>query len=167
MRIRWTPAAAGDLEQISDYLKDRHPRYRLPTMRKLYQAIGTLKKWPQSGRIGREAGTRKLLFSPLPSFEFIAVTARHNSCECVTLRSGRLCLVAPAALKTRKTSPATRSHIPSSRPSSDCEASLPENAPPPTGQSPQPSALPTPGPPLPGLPQSTLQPPSCKPLASD
>ena len=44
MRIRWTPAAAGDLEQISDYLKDRHPRYRLPTMRKLYQTIGTLKK---------------------------------------------------------------------------------------------------------------------------
>jgi plasmid stabilization system protein ParE len=43
MRIRWTTAAAGDLEQISDYLKDRHSRYRLPTMRKLYQAIGTLK----------------------------------------------------------------------------------------------------------------------------
>ena len=66
MRIRWTPAAAGDLEQISDYLKDRHPRYRLPTMRKLYQAIATLKKWPQSGHMGREAGTRELLFSPLP-----------------------------------------------------------------------------------------------------
>jgi toxin ParE1/3/4 len=66
MRIRWTTAAAGDLEQINDYLKDRHSRYRLPTMRKLYQAIGTLKKWPQSGRMGREAGTRELLFSPLP-----------------------------------------------------------------------------------------------------
>jgi toxin ParE1/3/4 len=66
MRIRWTPAAAADLQQISDYLKDHHPRYRQPTMRKLYDAIRTLKEWPQSGRIGREAGTRELVFSPLP-----------------------------------------------------------------------------------------------------
>jgi hypothetical protein len=33
MRIRWTPAAAADLRHISDYLKDRHPAYRQPTMR--------------------------------------------------------------------------------------------------------------------------------------
>jgi plasmid stabilization system protein ParE len=25
MRIRWTPAAAADLQHISDYLKDHHP----------------------------------------------------------------------------------------------------------------------------------------------
>jgi hypothetical protein len=37
MRIRWTLAAAADLEYISNYLKDRHPRYRQPTMRKLYK----------------------------------------------------------------------------------------------------------------------------------
>jgi plasmid stabilization system protein ParE len=47
MRIRWTPAAAADLRYISDYLKDRHPAYRQPTMRKLYQAIRSLR----NGRI--------------------------------------------------------------------------------------------------------------------
>ena len=31
MRIRWTPAAAADLEQISNYLKEHHPHYRQPT----------------------------------------------------------------------------------------------------------------------------------------
>ncbi len=36
MRIRWTPAAAADLQDISDYLKEHHPHYRQPTMRKLY-----------------------------------------------------------------------------------------------------------------------------------
>jgi len=66
MRIRWTPAAAADLQQISDYLKNHHPRYRQPSMRKLYTAIRALKQWPQSGRPGREAGTREFLFSPLP-----------------------------------------------------------------------------------------------------
>jgi toxin ParE1/3/4 len=65
MRIRWTPAAATDLQRISDYLKDQHPRYRQPTMRKLYQAIRSLTESPYRGRPG-EDGTRELLFPPLP-----------------------------------------------------------------------------------------------------
>ena len=48
MRIRWTPAAAADLERFSNYLKSRHPRYRQPTMLKLYQAINSLKEWPRA-----------------------------------------------------------------------------------------------------------------------
>jgi toxin ParE1/3/4 len=60
MRIRWTPAAAADLQSISDYLKDHHPRYRDPTMRKLYRTIRALKEWPGRGRPGREEGTREI-----------------------------------------------------------------------------------------------------------
>lgn len=70
MRIRWTPAAADDLQGISDYLKDHHPQYRLATIRKVYAAVQSLREWPHSGRVGREEGTRELLFSPLP---YIAV----------------------------------------------------------------------------------------------
>jgi toxin ParE1/3/4 len=66
MRIRWTPAAAADLQHISDYLRDHHPHYRQPTMRKLYEAIGSLKAVPHRGRPGRENGTREILFPPLP-----------------------------------------------------------------------------------------------------
>src|ERR1700722_7401633 len=58
MRIRWTPAAAADLQNTSDYLKEHHPRYRDPTMRKLYGMIRELKRWPGRGRPGREAETR-------------------------------------------------------------------------------------------------------------
>jgi plasmid stabilization system protein ParE len=36
MRIRWTPAAAADLRNISNYHTQHHPHYRQPTMRKLY-----------------------------------------------------------------------------------------------------------------------------------
>ena len=39
-------------------------------MRKLYEAISSLQESPQRGRVGREAGTRELLFLPLP---YIAV----------------------------------------------------------------------------------------------
>jgi toxin ParE1/3/4 len=35
-------------------------------MRKLYESVCALKHWPQRGRIGCEAGTRELLFPPLP-----------------------------------------------------------------------------------------------------
>jgi plasmid stabilization system protein ParE len=35
MRIRWTPAAAADLQSISDYLKQHRAHYRDETMRKL------------------------------------------------------------------------------------------------------------------------------------
>jgi len=66
MRIRWTPAAAADLEHISNYLKDQHPHYQQPTIRKLYEAIRSLKALPHRGRIGREPGTRELFFPPLP-----------------------------------------------------------------------------------------------------
>ena len=66
MRIRWTPPAAADLQGISDYLKDHHPHYRQPTMRKLYERIRALKDAPYLGRPGRIEGTREILFSPLP-----------------------------------------------------------------------------------------------------
>ena len=66
MRIRWTPAAAADLEAISNYLKDRHPDYWQPTVIKLYDGIRSLKELPNRGRPGREEGTRELLFPPLP-----------------------------------------------------------------------------------------------------
>jgi len=74
MRIRWTPAAAADLEHLSTYLKEHHPNYRQPTMRKLYEGIRSLKQWPNRGRVGREDGTRELLFPPLPYVAVYRVT---------------------------------------------------------------------------------------------
>jgi plasmid stabilization system protein ParE len=38
MRIRWTRAAAGDLEQIGRYLKEHQPTFAESTVQKLYQA---------------------------------------------------------------------------------------------------------------------------------
>ena len=46
MRIRWMPTAAADLNQINNYLKDRQPQYRQPTMRRLYDGIRSHKNRP-------------------------------------------------------------------------------------------------------------------------
>src|SRR3974390_939972 len=74
MRILWTAAAAYDLQQINDYLKDHHPQYRELTVRKIYSAIQSLREWPSRGRIGREQGTRELAFPPLPYIAAYRVT---------------------------------------------------------------------------------------------
>ena len=86
MRIRWTPAAAADLQGISDYLKEHHPRYRDPTMRKLYGTIRELKHWPGRGRPGREEGTREVLFPPTP---YVAVyRVREQTIEVMRIYHG-------------------------------------------------------------------------------
>jgi plasmid stabilization system protein ParE len=83
MRIRWTPAAATDPAAHGDYLKDHHPHYRQATMRKLYKTIRGLKDAPYRGRPGREAGTREILFPPMP---YIAVyRVREQSIEILRI----------------------------------------------------------------------------------
>ena len=74
MRIRWTPAAAKDLEEISDYLEQRHPQYQRATISKLYEEVRSLRLWPNRGRHGREEGTRELLFPPLPYVAVYRIT---------------------------------------------------------------------------------------------
>jgi len=86
MRICWTPLAAGDLQRINDYLQENHPHYREPTIRKLYAAIQSLKEWPHLGRVGREEGTRELLFPPLP---YVAVyRVKEQSVEVLRIYHG-------------------------------------------------------------------------------
>ncbi len=86
MHIQWTPAAAADLQNLSDYLKDHHPHYRQPTVRKVYAAVQSLKEWPHRGRAGREKGTRELLFPPLP---YIAVyRVKGQSIEVLRIYHG-------------------------------------------------------------------------------
>jgi addiction module RelE/StbE family toxin len=86
MGIRWTPAAAADLQHINDYLKDHYPHYRQPTIRKVYAAIRSLRAWPHRGRAGREEGTRELLFPPLP---YIAVyRVKERSIEVLRIYHG-------------------------------------------------------------------------------
>ena len=97
MRISWTPAAAADLQHISDYLRDRHPHYRQPTLLKLYETIRSLKESPLRGRLGREDGTRELLFPPMP---YIAVY-RVKEQNIEILRNFPRCTGATLACKLR------------------------------------------------------------------
>ncbi|HUE03327.1 MAG TPA: type II toxin-antitoxin system RelE/ParE family toxin [Bryobacteraceae bacterium] len=65
-RIRWSPAAADDLEELFNYLKEHHPSLAQPTIRKLYEAARSLKRFPHRGHIGHNEGTRELIVAPMP-----------------------------------------------------------------------------------------------------
>jgi addiction module RelE/StbE family toxin len=64
--IRWTPAAAVDLQQIGEYLKEHNPSFAKPTVERLYEATQSLTRFPSRGRLGQVLGTRELVVSPLP-----------------------------------------------------------------------------------------------------
>lgn len=54
MRLRWTLAAADDLDSIGDYLAKHLPALAKSTIQEIYQVILTLRTIPNRGRIGRE-----------------------------------------------------------------------------------------------------------------
>jgi addiction module RelE/StbE family toxin len=66
LRLRWTPAAADDLEAIGDYLEQHLPTFAQSTVLRIYQAILALRSMPYRGRAGREEGTRELVLPRLP-----------------------------------------------------------------------------------------------------
>jgi toxin ParE1/3/4 len=75
MRIRWTPTAADDLEHIKDYLTEHYPHLARSTVFELYEAIRSLKTFPQRGRPGREPATHELVFLAYPT---LLSTASRN-----------------------------------------------------------------------------------------
>jgi toxin ParE1/3/4 len=66
MRVRWTPAAADDLDAIADYLTKHFPSFTQTTIREIYETVVSLRSLPNRGRMGREEGTRELVIARLP-----------------------------------------------------------------------------------------------------
>jgi addiction module RelE/StbE family toxin len=76
-RLRWSLAAADDLEGIANYLHLHYPSHAVPTVQRLYGAAQRLKDFPWMGQAGKKAGTRELLFAPLPYRLIYAVGETH------------------------------------------------------------------------------------------
>jgi plasmid stabilization system protein ParE len=52
MHIRWTPAAADDLQHIFDYLRETNPSIARSTIMEIREGIRSLKNFPHRGRPG-------------------------------------------------------------------------------------------------------------------
>lgn len=86
MRLRWTPAAADDLEAIADYLAEHLPSHRETTIREIYNTVATLRSLPHRGRIGREQGTRALVIARLPYV--VVYRIRNDAAEILHVYHG-------------------------------------------------------------------------------
>jgi addiction module RelE/StbE family toxin len=66
MQLRWTSAAADDLENIANYLFERTPEHAPRLIREICDAPSALKSFPNRGRAGKKEGTRELVMPSLP-----------------------------------------------------------------------------------------------------
>jgi addiction module RelE/StbE family toxin len=66
MQLRWTEAAANDLERIADYLLLHAPDRAEELIGRVYDAPAALLTFPNRGRQGKREGTRELVLAPLP-----------------------------------------------------------------------------------------------------
>jgi toxin ParE1/3/4 len=86
MDLRWTEAAAADLERIAEYLfahaPDRAPRL----VRAVYEAPETLLTFPLRGRPGKKQGTRELVIARLPWI--VVYTVRNDVIHVVRILHG-------------------------------------------------------------------------------
>jgi addiction module RelE/StbE family toxin len=86
MKIRWTEEAAANLEHISLYIAQDNLTAALKTIHTIYERIEQLSKLPGRGRLGREAGTRELVLSPLPYI--VAYRVRESTVEILHIWHG-------------------------------------------------------------------------------
>ena len=86
MHLRWTEAAATDLERIADYLFSHAPDRAPRLIRSIYEAPEGLLSFPHRGRPGKKAGTRELVLSPLPWI--VVYTVRDDFVHVVRILHG-------------------------------------------------------------------------------
>jgi toxin ParE1/3/4 len=86
MRIRWTPSAANDLENISKYLTANRPEFAHDTVVRLYEAALSLKSMPYRGRPGAHLTTRELIVPDLPYL--IGYRVNEDAVEILRIRHG-------------------------------------------------------------------------------
>ena len=66
MQVRWSTAAASDLENIADYVFEKTPENAARLIRGICDAVFALRIYPNRGRPGKKSGTRELVLPTLP-----------------------------------------------------------------------------------------------------
>lgn len=76
MQLRWTDSAVHDFTHLCDYIQDHGgPNRARRVALSIHRQLDVLATFPESGRTGRKADTRELVFSGLP---YLAVYRIHK-----------------------------------------------------------------------------------------
>jgi len=66
MKIRWSPEASVDFAGIVEYIRAQNPSAAERVARSIYESVSSLETFAERGRLGKVAGTRELVLTPLP-----------------------------------------------------------------------------------------------------
>ncbi len=88
MQIRWSPAAADDLQQIFEYIRADNPVAAQRVAKIIYDRTAALARHPYQGRRGRVEGTRELPLPPLPFIVIYRVLEGAGAVEIVNVIHG-------------------------------------------------------------------------------
>jgi addiction module RelE/StbE family toxin len=88
MKVRWSPAAADDLEHIVEHIRKENPDAAQRLAQDIYKRVGTLATFPNLGRPGRVYGTRELPVPPLPFIVVYRVLEHADAVEIANILHG-------------------------------------------------------------------------------
>ena len=88
MKLRWTPRAVADLEEISDYLVAASPQGWEHLLLRLERLSESILDFPLMGKAGLVAGTREFVVSGTPYI--LVFQVRDDAVVVVSVRDGRM-----------------------------------------------------------------------------
>ena len=88
MKLRWTPRAVADLEQIADYLLAREPRAWEKLLARVELTLDYLLQFPHMGKAGLAPGTREFVLSGTPYI--IVFRLKGDVVQILSIRDGRM-----------------------------------------------------------------------------
>lgn len=66
MKLEWSVSALTDRGEIFDHIEAEDPRAALAIDEAISRQVGRLRRFPQSGRVGRIEGTREMIVAGTP-----------------------------------------------------------------------------------------------------
>lgn len=75
MRLRYTPRALAELEQVLSYLMQRSPQGARSVQSRIQEVIDLLTLHPHLGQVTRRRGIRRVVIFPYPYLVFYRVDA--------------------------------------------------------------------------------------------
>jgi plasmid stabilization system protein ParE len=84
--LRWTPRAVRRFDQVGAHIAQDDPEAAARVVARIVSAVDNLASHPASGRVGRIAGTRELVFADIPYI--VAYRVTPGAVEILTVMHG-------------------------------------------------------------------------------
>ena len=88
MKLRWTPRAVADMEEISDYLVAVSPQAWEHLLLRVERLTETILDFPLMGKAGLLPGTREFVLSGTPYI--LVFQLKDDSVVILSVRDGRM-----------------------------------------------------------------------------